>query len=351
MIIVTYEDRPKAQIGLKLLLASLARHSPGIPVCVASAHNEMFHGWARRFANVKLVHKPLGATSWDIKPTLLLRLLDEGHEEVVWIDADIIATGDIGARLGRVKKDALLVTEEAEWPRPVSPTARTEAWKLAIGRAIRPTINSCVLRVTPAHRKLLVAWEEALASRFYLDAQRSPWYERPIGTLGDQDVLEALLGSEGFAHLTLEYLSRGAEIVQYMKSTGYLVRERIHNLMHGDPLLVHCQGGPKPWERRTASPPGTTLEVFDEYYQRVCLDTSPYALAARALALDVGEPLPWLEARTAPGKVMRQLSFGKSALTGLPQAAIDGLVRGTKRLIIGRQPLDRVPLVRILGGG
>jgi hypothetical protein len=328
MIVVAHEDRPRSQIGLKLLLASLARHSPGLPVCVTSPHDEAFHAWARRFPNVKMAYKPLRASLYNIKPTLLLRLLDEGHEEVAWIDADIIATNDIGARLRRVEKDTLLVAEDATYVRPHSSAARTTGWKLEVGRAI-PPINSCVVRATRAHREILEAWEDALASEPYLEAQRRPWTERPVGFLTDQDVLEALLGSRAFAHVRLEYLERGPEILQYLGPTGYLVRERIHHLIHGDPLLVHGLSF-KPWESPTEWP---RVSVTEAYYERVFRDVSPYAFAAQAFAAEVGVPPSWSEMRTVPGKVMRRLSFGKTALHGLPQAALDGLVRGTKRWI------------------
>ena len=46
--------------------------------------------WLAGFPQVTLVDRPLpGATGWNCKPQALAAMLDQGHDEVVWLDSDL----------------------------------------------------------------------------------------------------------------------------------------------------------------------------------------------------------------------------------------------------------------------
>src|SRR5450432_3853927 len=112
MIICTYEDRPSDLVGVQLLVSSLPRHVPGVPVHVACpAPGAELASWLRASPGVTLdeTHDDR-LRGWNVKAGLLTRLLDAGHEEVLWIDSDVIVAGDFRSLIPDAT--SLVVTEE-----------------------------------------------------------------------------------------------------------------------------------------------------------------------------------------------------------------------------------------------
>src|SRR4026209_1376038 len=97
-IVCIAEDRSSAIGGVMLLIKSLHLHSPEAfalhltsPVATGK-----FGEWLRKYPRVSVSTSPLeGAYGWNVKPHALLQLLGRGFARVMWIDSDIITTGDI----------------------------------------------------------------------------------------------------------------------------------------------------------------------------------------------------------------------------------------------------------------
>ena len=84
------EDRPSCEPGVRLLLRSLARAEPGCSVVLFCPFaDENFVRFAAELTEISVEVRtisPPGAYSWNVKPQALLELLNEGADEVVWID-------------------------------------------------------------------------------------------------------------------------------------------------------------------------------------------------------------------------------------------------------------------------
>jgi hypothetical protein len=324
MVICTSESRPFDLTGAKLLLLSLMRHCPDAQVqFIAPDIHAGFAAWARRVPSVRLRERPeLRDRGWNIKPAVLLELLDEGHDEVVWLDADVIVTADPRPLLKDAGSATLVATEEPAWGMYEGGTHRTVAWGLRPGRVLDRTVNSCLLRVTPAHRPLLVRLQELLESDLYRAAQREPWSERPQHLLGDQEVLTALLGSAEFADVPFRLLRRGTDIVQSFNAATYTISERLDNGPRRLPPLVHAMRQ-KPW-RNQEKPSWTDLR---EFYNFVSLELSPYNHVAAGYRDELDEPADWLDVRSLPGRSLHRLAAGRVNFQGLPLALTTHMLR------------------------
>ena len=309
------------------------RRPPGVPaslhrgrsaiVRAVSASVAGEHGRVLRLIGIDLFHQarqtssdasrntPPGAAvadrlagdyrKYDVKPHVLLSLLDEGHEEVLWLDSDILICRDFRPLFADLPRGVLVVTEEALCSTHQDPgSLRTRLWKLPVGRTLPFTANSSVMRVTPAHRNLLIRWRSLLDDGRYRDAQAHTG-TRPPHLLGDQDVLTAVLASSDFAHVPLRYLRRGQDILQFFGSYGYTARERLQNFRGGMPPFVHSQGN-KPW---WPAPDEATPSWYGRF-NSVYLDLSPYTLLAAKYRDELTDPT-WMRSRTRAGTVLRTL--------------------------------------------
>src|SRR4051794_40776203 len=117
MLVCTYEDRPAALVGLKLLLLSLRRHCPDLSAVVcAPPMDQAARSWCARFKNVQLDDDACGRSSgWNVKPSILLSLLEKGHDEVVWLDSDIVLTADFRPLLYGSDPQTLVVSQAQYW--------------------------------------------------------------------------------------------------------------------------------------------------------------------------------------------------------------------------------------------
>jgi hypothetical protein len=337
MIVCLYEDRPHCVIGLKLALLSLARHCPDLRLTVGCprAPGE-FRRWIARLPGVDLRdEEDLGAKGWDVKPALLLRLLSEGHDDIVWIDDDIIATGPLPSPLHQSSSATCVLAEESYWGGRQR-TDRTAAWGLRRGRWLPGTVNTAVVRVTPRHADLLKAWQALLGDPHYRSAQAQPWYERLPHLMGDQDVLEALLSSEDFADVPVAILRRGVDIAQCHTPSGYTPLERLRTMASyaGQPALLHAQGD-KPWD--VAGPPvlgdGSPRERLRAYYSRLHLELSPYTRAAYDYRDEIGEEAPWLDPKTRGGRAVAALLRHHGVMQEFPLAVLHSCGRHATHLL------------------
>jgi len=340
-VVCIHEDRPEAMVGLKLLILSLQRHCPDLPVLVSTGQpTAPWRDWLDRQPNAQLLASPpSNAKGWNIKPSLLLHLLDLGHDEVIWLDSDLILSQDLRPLIGNASPETIIVTQEQYWGLYPGGTIRTRLWGFPVGRGLPCTINSCVVRVTAAHRDLLLTWQELLAEAAYAQAQQiHPMHLRPIHMQGDQDVLTALLGAKPFSDCPVVFLKRGREIVQSIGPAGYTLGERFQNVGRGLPCLIHCVE-PKPWALRS---PSGCQQRLKAYYERSYLDLCPYVWVARQYQDQLDEDLPGLQAQTWVGRLGRLLALGEPNLQGLPHAIIHSAGKRFRRIfrLTRRPPAD-----------
>ncbi|WP_432544289.1 nucleotide-diphospho-sugar transferase [Kineococcus sp. SYSU DK002] len=331
-MIVIAEDRASHRVGVQIAVASIARHCPGADVVLHCPWaDERFEEWARD-RGVSTLHRsgvPRGA-GWNVKPSLLLQHLRAGHDEVVWVDADVLTHRDWRPLLAGVGEDVLVATEETYWGQAQGGTHRTRAWGLEVGRSMPRTVNTGLVRVTSAHVELLEAWAAMLQEPTYREAQQQDWTRRPLHLLGDQEVLTALLGSAQFAAVPLRLLRQGVEIAQCYGPAGFTPRDRLTAALPGRsvPPLVHAMGV-KPWERRARS--GALGKLRSRYEEMHSL-TSPYAVLAAAYRDELLADTSW----------MPRLPLGRggeraASLAELPLATVDHAVRAARRVLgIGR---------------
>lgn len=317
-IFCLYEDRADHEIGLRLALVSLARRHPSARVVVfAPKASEELRAWTAGRPGVELDSKrAFGHGGWDTKPQCLLALLDRGADEVIWLDTDLIVTADFLPWMNSLTAEEMVVAQDPTHLPHQGMVNRAVAWGLGKGRDLGVTVNSAVLRVTPGHRELLVAWARLLDRPDYRQAQALHFLNRPYHLAGDQDALGALLGSADFAAARVRVLRSGREILH---SGGLLMDSlegRCFRLVRPffRPLFVHAIAT-KPWIVLQERAGQAGLEWW---LMRLSCEVSTYVAHARIFRREVGEPCPWLERNTVSGRCLRLLGFGNDALRGLP---------------------------------
>jgi hypothetical protein len=332
------EDRLACEPCLRLLLLSLAAHSPSARISLFfPAADGRFVEWVGRFATVDLRRLELQqGIGWNVKPQAMLALLDAGFDEVIWIDSDVLVTADISPVISQRDRHTFVATEHPLGKeRHDVDAARARLWGLSVGRRLPAAVNSGVLRATTEHRRLLERWRKLLQSPDYQASQKKPWDERPIHMLGDQDVLTALLTSSEFAATPLHILERGRHIIQFDGVWGYSVRERLTNLAGTGPVFVHSIAG-KPWTEPWAGPTSTRRD----YLKLLYLDLSPYTMAAVRYRQQLGLDAAWMQPHDTAASVLRALGLGGLPLTGLPMAFVADMVRaigGVRNALTGRR--------------
>jgi hypothetical protein len=308
MLICVYESRADCEPGIRLLIATLAEHAPGQAVRLHfNPAGPEFARWIAGFPDVDFrpAHLP-PALYWNVKPQVLVEALDDGHDQLLWLDSDLLIAAGFTDRFAAIDHDVLILAEEALWGGHFDGDAlRTRAWGFEVGRSLPFAVNSAVMRVSARHRPLVEAWGALLDDPDYRAAQAQRAAERPVHMVGDQDVLGALLCSRAFAGIELHLLRRGRDILQLFGLKAFTVRERLIVLLSGLPAFVHAQGA-KPW--RAPPPAGGRFGRLGARYAA----SSPYLLIARRYRGMLGD-------RTWLGRARRSRGI---ALAGLPLAIL-----------------------------
>ncbi len=323
------EDRHGAEIGLRFEILSVRDHCPGAKVYLYRPDaTPEFREWLRGFPFVEhLPHAPPGASSWNCKPQALLPLL-ERHESVIWLDSDILLAGDPRPLFAGLAADELVLVEEQKSSKNQGTAVRTRGWGLPVGREWPITLNTCVLRVTRAHRPLLHRWRELLERPEYAAWQGQVLSSRPLHGMSDQDVLNAVLGSAEFADARIRLLRAGRDVIHAGGALAYSLGERLGGLLRPIPPILHGQGI-KPWVILNRSP---EFQGWFWFYRRLMQEVSPYVAETRKYRAEVGEDCGWMDWKTPLGVLGRLAGFGHHALRGLPLTAVatvmDALGRG-----------------------
>lgn len=312
------EDRAACEPALKILLLSLSTHCPWLEVNLFyPGASYDFRIWMKKCSRVVLQKARLRRNyRWNVKPQALLCLLDQGFDEVIWIDSDILVTRNIADVLSGLDRETIAVTEDALGnERDDSDARRARLWGFSVGRILPFVLNTGVLRVTRAHHSLLKRWWELVQLDAYQDCQKiAEWKERPVHMKGDQDVLTALLTSREFSDIPIRILGRGKHILQFCGLGGYTTFDRITRLRGTQPTFIH-QFGYKPW-----SEPWPSEQTTRKYVERTYVDVSPYTLLAKRYRNELECGTEWMDPHYKLSRVLRMLGLGHSALAGLPMA-------------------------------
>jgi hypothetical protein len=323
MTICIAEDRTTEEIAVKLLLLSLTRHCPDTWIVLAyPPASPAFAAWVTESiprCELRTIRASENS-SWNVKADALLKLLEEGHSEVWWLDSDIIVEDNFVERYKHVSADAVIACEEALYGAYRDGGIRASKWGLPLARTFPFSLNTGALRVSADHVDLLKAWKKMLEDTRYLAAQKQPWNQRPVHLMGDQDVLTALMSTLPFSTTPVFVLRRGRDIIQYFGFSAYTTRERLGNLFGERASLIHCQGW-KPWNILTRN---QSLSDVRSRLQRLYIELSPYLTSAESYRSQLDEPLPWSRNISGTASLLRFAGLRNSALTGLPIAmAVD----------------------------
>jgi hypothetical protein len=332
--ICIHEDRQDCLVGVKLAILSIKKYHPDLPILVSTpSATDSFRSWVVRCPGVsELSYADDELAGFNVKPGILMRALDGGYQNAIWIDSDVIVCGDILPSIFNQADDVLVAAEETYFGQNQGGTIRTEAWGLSVGRALPSTINTGVLRITPKHRVLLEAWNTMLHHPLYARLQLMPWDERPLHMIGDQEVLTGLLGSVAFANIPIKFLKRGSEIAQCMGPAGFTPTERIKSFLSETPALIHSMGT-KPWLRGNAPEISLNLQSLRRFYEFLHAELGPYSTVAREYRHLLGEDSDWMELSSGTAKILSTVFRNNISLKELPLSIFDSLVRHTRRAL------------------
>jgi len=318
------EDRPAWEPSLKLLLLSLSAYASGGAINLFyPPAGRTFLGWAEGLPHVRVRTQRLRLSGWDVKPEAALVLIDEGFDEVIWIDSDIVACRDPNGPFRGLSPETFALTIDAEAAqRNGTAAARARSWGLEVRRELPFNPNLGVFRATRCHCQLLARWSEMLARDEYQACQRMEWKERPLHMMGDHDPLAALLCSAEFSEIPVQFLRRGADIIHFDGVYGYTSAARIQHFLFGPPVFVHSMGA-KPWSHRWNEPPLGLRDWFKERY----FDVSPYTAYAAKLGQEFGFHEGWMDPHYPFSRALRALGMGRPPLIGLPLAVLADIAR------------------------
>ena len=336
MHVVMFEDRRDCLTGLKLAILSLFRRSrnrPSVEIWVPDVPGE-FIEWMAIHSPSVVLHATLvdnKSRGWNVKPVVLLKALAAGHRQVLWVDSDILFTGDLLAQLDHIPVNVLVATEDYFWGHHQAGVV-SRSCKLGMPdvRSFPAPINSGLVRVSQSHRPLLLAWSDVLASEQYITFQKRPAQERPACFWGDQDVLTGLLEAEAFASIAVHQLRRGIEIAQCHGAAGFTPAERVR-WRQGLPLVVHAMGE-KPWIFDVPE-----VASFGLVRRRLHRELGVYSHVARDYALALDENASWMWPTTMVGRTMQQLFPHSPAWREMPLAVMESLAQRVRQLV-GKSP-------------
>lgn len=320
------DDRPSAEVGLRLLLLSLAEHGKATPtILFRPGSAPEFLEWCRQWPWLEIIpERPQGVgLQWNCKPQALRPLLARGFREVVWLDSDIILQGSLEPSLAGLDEETLVLAEDT----PVtnmgefSLEARTRAWGWPVVREPMNALNTCVIRVTSIHLPLLDSWERLMQESRYQDAARRPVGERPPYLTSDQDLIMALLGGPEYGKLKLRWLKTGAEVLHCTGLRSFSLTDRWRATTRGPAPVVHAMAD-KPWNILSDRFGRNRRERLTQFAHEI----SPFVTAARPYRDRLGIPAPWLGHRTVAGQWARWCGLASPGLAGLPLSLVTGLL-------------------------
>lgn len=247
LLAVLCEDRFIEAPGVKVLLASLHRHAPNVPVLcyLGQPFIDRYGPSLRRIHPGAQLLPYEGPSSWACKPAVLRSALATVGDDVrvLWVDCDIAVSGPLDSLLA-FPSDVIITAEESN-PNPNRQVqARQRALGLAEGTPRETTISSAVAGVCRQHEPLLAEWGRLVSTDLFAQQQRLPWNQRLLP--GDQEVWEAVLCSAPHRDKPVHLLRNWREMIQ---ATYTCESERPAKNRRGDGMFIHATGALKPWRQ------------------------------------------------------------------------------------------------------
>jgi hypothetical protein len=254
----THEDRAKDYVAQKLLVESLQRWSPHEKIYIPADGISPDHLiWLRQQPNVRVIEDfKCEQSGWDVKPTLLLYLIEKGKKRVSWIDSDIIVFRDPHAILDDLPEDSLVVAEEGYRTKYIGTALRAKELGLCVGKEYNLDVCSAFVSVSSGHQGILRDWSALLKREDYVYNQSLIIPKRQFHLAGDQEILGGLIGSKAYEGLNVSFFRSSVDIIHCQAPHFYTLRQRLKSLFAGQPALIHAQAK-KPWrpEFKTAESP------------------------------------------------------------------------------------------------
>lgn len=323
-IFVTYEDRLEAFEGLPLLLYSINKESPNSKFLVFTPLENL-----RSKINLDSVFikktEDLKERGWNVKPEILLRSLEE-YDRAVWLDTDILVTGDISVFIDKFDKNTFVVGQDFRMNGLVGGELRARAFSLSPVRNLDYAVNSGVIIATKRHLSLLQSWKKVLNDPEYVDMQKKSVSQRNIFKFGDQDALWAVLVSDFAYDIEVEFFRTGIDQILHCGANGFHVLDRVKLIFREKPKFIHMLGPFKPWSFNSYNNSKIKNKM---YFHQVCFELSPYFEFASLYRKDIGNP-EWLSRRTRLARFFNFMFLGNWALQGLPIAAIAWLTESLR---------------------
>lgn len=320
------EDRTAHEPSLKLLLLSLIAHCPGMEINLFyPVADQKFLAWVQKYPQVHLQTEDLRkGMGWNVKPLAILSLLEQGYDEVVWTDSDVIVTRNIASVFSGIDKQVFMISDQGK-DRLALNAVRASSWGFTVGRVLPFELNSGVFRATKDHYPLMQRWRELVHSEEYQHFQQKVGWERsPAHMKGDQDVLSALLVSTEFSHVPVRLIRTGRDIILFDGIFGYSVGARIRSLFRGSPPFIHIPGF-KPWLANMWKLKRPVR--LKDYIEHVYFDVSSYTLSGLQFRDELECDTGWMDPHYGLGRFFRAAGLGCQPLVGLPIAALADVVR------------------------
>src|SRR5260370_31800834 len=146
--ICIHEDRADCLVGVKIEILSLKKYAADLPILINTPGAPgSFRDWLSTHKDItQISYTDEEAVGFNIKPSILLNILHDGYQNLIWIDSDVIVCGDILSSIAIQADDVLVAAEETYFGQNQGGTISTAACALAVGRSLPSTINTCLLR-------------------------------------------------------------------------------------------------------------------------------------------------------------------------------------------------------------
>ena len=292
---VTYETRFSGRLnatpGLAVLIASLGKHMPDIPLLILHTEPcDNLKEFAAQFGppcEFRRVDQDK-YRSWYGKPNAILTALDLGYDRVCWVDTDVIFTRDCTNMLFPKEKSILRITQEASTPHCV-PERHVAIFGSHPVVPLGTSVSSAIICATRWHRKVLELWSDVMRDKGPSLEMRWDLFH------GDQEYLETVLMNVGDEKVQIHPLINNIEHLHCIRGQ---FRAFLKLLFMPKSPIVHCSPYKSWWP----------LDRPFEHGVRGFLDCTPYTIEARRFRefisrLDGCAFLDWLRPSTARSKI------------------------------------------------